>query len=61
MDIEDVRTAARKHVKGIAAIHPNLDFPTIVLCKEARNTSLTSLIETLGISASAQHTSQVEY
>ena len=61
MNIEDVKIAARKHVQGIAAIHPMLDLPMIILCKEARNRSLASLIETLGISASVKRTSQVEY
>ena len=61
MNIEEVKTAARKHVQGITAIHPMLNLPRIILCKEARNTSLTSIIETLGISASVNHTSQVGY
>ena len=61
MNIEDVKIAARKYVQGIAAIHPMLDVPRIILCEEARNTSLTSLIETLGISASEKHISQVGY
>ena len=59
MDIEEVRSAAQKMVQGISAIRPMLDLPRVILSKEAQNTNLSSLIKTLGISASVNNIPQV--
>lgn len=59
MNLEDVKNAAREHVQSITAIHAARALPKALLSKELRSTDLASLVETLGIPASAKHTSQV--
>lgn len=59
MDFEDLRKSARERFQAVTADHPTLALPRIFLSKEARSTSLASLVENLLISASEQSTTQV--
>lgn len=59
MDFESVRIAARRDIQGITTIHPTLALSRVSLSEEARSTSLASLVETLNISASLNHTPEV--
>lgn len=59
MDFEDVKMAARRDIQGITAIHPTLALSRVPISKEARSTSLASLVETLNVSASLNNTPEV--
>ena len=56
MNLEDLRNAARKHFQAITADHPTLPLPRAFLSKEARSTSLASLVKNLNVSASERST-----
>lgn len=59
MNFEDLKDVARKHIQDVTAAHSTLALPRVSLSKEARNTSLASLVEDLEVSASARSPPQV--
>ncbi|KAF6232717.1 hypothetical protein HO173_009156 [Letharia columbiana] len=59
MNFEDLKSAARRHIQAITAIHPTPALPRAFLSREARSTGLASLVENLEVSASARSTSQL--
>ncbi|CAD6583397.1 MAG: hypothetical protein ASARMPREDX12_005298 [Alectoria sarmentosa] len=58
MNFEDLGNSARKHIQSISNVHPTLALPKAFLAKEARSTSLASLVQKLRISASARSAPQ---